>query len=137
MPSKQNFNKKVEDTLEQPIKFSFQFYDTSCNEYCLSVWGENMVSEALNKLKDLNNKTLKELYTGKKIYHFHPVDWSQTIKKSGFPDSRANALEPYQFSLIGVNSSKARVFGAFAQGIFYIVWFDLEHKIDPTFKKHT
>lgn len=70
-------------------------------------------------------------------YHFYPTDWQRTIEPRGFPDPRANALDPFHFALIGVNGQKARVYGALSGDTFFIVWFDLDHRIWPTFKKHT
>ncbi len=122
--------------LKCKIKFSFEFYDSSC-KYCLSKWGDKDVLSAIKRLKEINGKTLGELKDSRSTYHFHFVDWKNTQEKNGFPESRANQLEPYQFSLVGINNQKARVYGACAEGVFYIVWFDFEHEIWPSFKKHT
>ncbi len=118
------------------IKFSFEFYDTSC-KYCLSNWGEGKIAAALGRLQDINSKTFDDLRRESVVYHFNSVDWSKTIERSGFPLAVANELEPFHFSLLGVNGQKARVFGAYSQGTFYIVWFDLNHVIWPTLLKNT
>jgi len=123
-----------EPKIDQKITFSFEFYDIVC-KYCISQWGQNKTLETLKRLREINRKTVKELFHDKRVYHFHPVDWSETIEKKGFPEENANKLEAYQFSLLGINNQKAGVYGAVSRNIFYIVWFDLEHAIWPTFKK--
>jgi len=124
-------------TSDEKIKFSFRYYDTTCNDFCLSSWGSIKIAETLKKLQDINNKTYNEINSGRTTYHFHPVSWEQTIKKNGFPLTEVNRLSAFQFALIGVNSGKARVYGALYQNTFFIVWFDLEHTIWPSFKSHT
>ena len=121
---------------EKRIKFSFRFYDISQNNYCISKWEQDKIAKALGRLQEISDKTYSELYRDKSTYHFHSVDWSQT-RKDGFPSNGANSLEPFQFTLLGVNGQKARVYGALSQNTFYIVWFDVDHKICPTLKKHT
>lgn len=118
------------------IKFSFEFYDTT-GKYCLKNWGEENLSKTLARLQDICCKKLSEIMRDKRVYHFAPVDWSQTIEKTGFPNNKVNRLDPYHFSLVGVNNQKARVYGGYAGNIFYVVWFDLEHTIWPSFKKNT
>lgn len=123
--------------IKEKVKLSFEFYDTSCIDYCISEWEKTEILKALGRLKDINNKTYSDLTQGSKTYHFHQVSWEETTKKQGFPDPRVNSLDPYQIALVGINGGKARVFGAYANNIFYIVWFDYNHKIWPSYKKHT
>ena len=135
---KNNEYKELEKASQLPIdhlKFSFEFYANE-KEYCLSQWPKNEISLTLKRLQDICSKTFNELINGRCTYHFYPVDWSKTIKKE-FPNAKINKIEPFHFSLIGVNCQKARVYGAYADSIFYIVWFDFDHKIWPTFKKNT
>jgi len=131
------FVPKPEASSKENIKFSFEFYDTSCGEYCLSNWQKTEILKALNRLKEINQKTHKDLSQGRNTYHFHEVKWEDTVKKRGFPDPRLNLLDNYQIALLGINSGKARIFGGYANNIFYIVWFDYNHEIDPCYKKHT
>ena len=134
---KKNYEVPTPKLPDENIQFSFRFYDTSSKEFCISRWGEEKIFASLKALQDINRKTYSELLGGKTVYHFHPVPWEQTDKKNGFPNANVNALDAFQFALIGVNGQKARVFGALARNTFYIVWFDLEHKIYPTWKKNT
>lgn len=120
----------------QKIRFSFQFYDTS-KKYCLSCWSVKEIHTALVRLKEVNEKSYKEMRQMGYQYHFHEVNWKETTEKNGFPNPQVNSLQPFQFALLSVNNQKTRVFGAYAEGTFFIVWFDLEHKIDPVKLKHT
>ena len=127
---------EIDPAPAEGLKFSFQFYDKS-DKYCFSCWEKGKIREALLRLRDISEKRLGELFSSREVLHFYPVYWSQTIEKNGFPDEKANSLEPYHFSLLGVNGQKARVYGALARDTFYIVWFDFDHKIWPVIKKHT
>lgn len=123
-------------TENKNIKFSFEFYDCS-GKYCLSCWPQEKIKKTLERLKDINAKTYKDIMIGRGVYHFGEVDWSKTIEKNGFPDKRIAGLPAFHFSLLGVNNQLARIFGAYSADIFYIVWFDLNHIIWPTEKKNT
>lgn len=114
------------------LRFSFEFYDTSSNEFCLSRWTQEQIRLTLTRLLEISSKTFHELSREKKVLHFHEVIWERTIKTSGFPNKEANKLHAFQFALLGVNGQLARVFGAYAENVFYIVWFDLNHEIWPT-----
>jgi len=121
---------------KEKLTFSFEFYDKS-GKYCLSKFEKTDIPLTIERLQQLNEKTILEILRDKKVLHFHEVHWELTTEKKGFPFKKANEYDPFQFSLLGVNSQKARVYGAYGGGIFYIVWFDLEHQIWPSFKKHT
>lgn len=121
----------------QKIKFSFEYYDTASTKYCMSCWNQAQVRGALMRLQNICTKSFNDLNRERKVYHFGEVDWSQTIEKDGFPDSRVNCLPPFHFALLGVNSQLTRVYGAYSSGTFYVVWFDLNHEIWPTPLRHT
>ena len=115
------------------LAFSFEFYDSK--EYCLSEWEKEKIRLALVRLGEINSKTLGEIMQQRKTLHFYETDWAKTIKKNGF--SRDVPGEPYHFGLPGLNGQKARVYGSVSGSIFYVVWFDFDHEIWPTFKRHT
>jgi hypothetical protein len=120
------------------IRFSFQYYDAFDDKYCLSKGSPEQVREALVRLGEINRNTFSEMDQKKKFYNFHPIlDWGETKEAGGFPYSELNSLTAFQFSLPKVNGGKARVFGAFSGETFYVVWFDLNHQIWPSYKKGT
>ncbi|MDP3992689.1 MAG: hypothetical protein Q8Q05_00500 [bacterium] len=122
---------------DQKFNFSFQYYDMSSDKYCLSKWTSQQIRKCLDRLKDVSNKTFNELSASGNIYHFHQVVWERTTEKNGFPRCGVELFDPFQLALIGVNGQLARVYGAYSQGTFYIVWFDLNHGIWPSALKHT
>lgn len=89
------------------------------------------------RLGEVNTKTFSEMRTSRKVLHFGEVIWEKTTEKDGFCNRAVDSLNAFHFALLGVNGQLARVFGAYSAGVFYIVWFDLEHKVWPTFKRHT
>jgi hypothetical protein len=119
------------------ISFSFEFYDTQDDTYCMSKFSTEQVRKAMNRLKDISTKTFHELQQQRKVLHFGSVVWEKTIKPTGFENAAINGLDSFHFALLGVNEQLARVYGAYSQGVFYVVWFDLEHKIWPTKLRNT
>lgn len=133
-------NKKIhisEPHTARKLNFSFEHYDFRNEEYCISCWSKQQIKRTLQILKDVCQKNLNELYNNRKVYHFGEVIWERTIKKKGFENPSIDNLPAFHFSLLGVNGQLARAYGAFADDIFYIVWFDLEHTIWPTALKNT
>lgn len=134
--NKKKFHIPEPQPVNNKITFSFEYYDKE-KKYCLSSWGEKEIAQALCRLGEVNQKTFTELSAQSRTFRFHPVRWESTIEKNGFPDPGISGLSPFQFSLVGINDSKARIYGGYGSNVFYVVWFDLEHQIWPSFKKHT
>ncbi len=130
------FVPQLPDTSREKLKFSFEYYDTS-NKYCLSSWTKEQIKGSLARLKDISSKSFNLLKQDSRTYHFNEVIWEKTIEKNGFPDQRTKNLAAFHFALLGVNGQLARIYGAYSQGTFYIVWFDLNHDIWPTPLKYT
>lgn len=120
----------------EKMKFSFEYYDNT-SEFCLSSWEKSEIKQALIRLQDICTKSYNELRRERFVYHFGEVIWERTTKPIGFPIKAVNGLPAFHFALLGVNGQKARVYGAYSTGTFYIVWFDLNHVIWPTPLKHT
>ncbi|MFI5270941.1 MAG: hypothetical protein ACHQT9_02760 [Candidatus Saccharimonadales bacterium] len=131
----------AQETLEKlNLNFSFQYYDTAKgNKYCLSEWSKEDVKYTLSRLREMCTKPLSEIVRDRSSYHFYETDWNKTIFKGGFPSriGQLNKLAPFHFSIIGLNSTKARVFGAQYKSTFYIAWFDYDHEILPVKLKNT
>ncbi|MFA7244547.1 MAG: hypothetical protein WC080_04665 [Patescibacteria group bacterium] len=119
----------------EKLKISFEYYDSASSKYCLSKFEKDQVREALLRLRDINGKSYMELYRQRDHYHFHQVNWKDTEEKNGFPPCGVNEFDPFQIALHNVNEWKVRVFGGIHKGTFYIVWFDLEHEIDPSMRR--
>lgn len=125
------------DTNKQKLKFSFEYYDNTCDDYCLSKWESSQVRDALIRLREICAVSFMDMQSQSKQYHFAEVIWERTTKPTGFPFRALDGLPAFHFALLGINHQKARVFGAYQAGVFYIVWFDLNHEIWPSVLKHT
>ena len=125
--------------MDMKITFSFEFYDLARSEYCLSRWEQDQIKRALERLKELNSNTFNELYGKASVLHFHQVDWAKTNEKHGFAGGRAEQFNDnaWQIALLSVNGQKTRMYGGYVNNVFYIVWFDLNHSIWPSYLKHT
>lgn len=121
----------------QKLNFSFEFYDISEQTYCLSNFTSEQVKIAMTRLKEISTLTFEELRRNDRVFHFGSVTWEKTIKKNGFENKVLDVLPPFHFALLNVNEQLCRVYGAYYQGTFYIVWFDLNHEIWPTKLKNT
>lgn len=119
------------------VRFSFEFYDLTQDKYCLSKAEPLQVRRIMERLRQINEKTFAELNQAGAVLHFHSVDWDKTRERHGFPYAQLADFEAFQVALLGVNGQKARLYGAYSANIFYVVWFDLEHHIWPSFKRHT
>lgn len=141
MPPNSRNNVIVTSTLpeNQKIRFSFEYYDDRQeSKYCMSSWSQNQIKTALKRLKEISSKTFNEMRGKDKwVLHFGEVSWASTIEKNGFPFPEVNNLPPFHFALLSVNNQLTRVYGAYSQGVFYIVWFDLNHIIWPSALRHT
>lgn len=114
---------------KQRIKFSFRYYDTTSDRYCLSCWKREEIKKTLGRLREIGEKTYSDMCTDREVLHFHEVDWQRTSETHGFPESDTRSMSPFQFAVLGVNHQRARVFGALSDDTFYIVWFDKDHSI--------
>ena len=122
------------------LAFSFEYYDISNDSlFCISDWAKDDIKHTLARLRDICTKTLFDMQRERKVYHFTPTDWSKSMYPGGFPDpiKSLNNLDPFHFAILGLNHQKARVFGAVAGSIFYVVWFDRDHDILPYILKNT
>lgn len=105
-----------------------------------NLFSANNLSEILEKLVDFERMTwgdvLKKTHdNGKSSNHFISPD--KMIKKA---QDRLNQLNLNEFSenifSLRLNNIN-RLFGILTDGIFYILWYDNDHQICPSPKKHT
>ncbi len=122
---------------QDKIRFSFEFYDTDRTDYCFSTWEQDKIRATIVRLKHVNTKSFQDLHRDRRVMHFSEVDWGKTTEPGGFNNPALALLPAFHFALLNVNGQKARVFGAYAGGVFFIVWFDLEHVIWPSFLRNT
>lgn len=117
---------------EAGLHFSFRYYDLSCSDYCISRWNERQIRRTLEILKDVSSRTYEDLWRDRRVYHFAEVIWQRTTKPLGYEELGIENLPAFHLGLLGVNGQKARLYGAYSTGVFYAIWFDLNHEIWPS-----
>ena len=84
----------------------------------------------IDRLKDLSMTSVSELQSSfwHKAFRFHCVDWEKTSEICfNLPNEEQLVEKPWQFSVSA--NEHGRVHGFFIDNVFYIVWFDPEHKL--------
>ena len=107
-------------------------------------WGMACNSSNLTKvfryLSDLESQKWGEILTDKsgrgKNTRSHEIDLTNLIKEAQVRAVDINVDEFDALCSISVGSRK-RVWGYISDGLFYIIWFDMQHEICPTEKRHT
>lgn len=109
--------------------FSFRYMDCDHRKYSHKSYSQcNQLHQLLEKLCHYCKMTWGEIESGD--YHAHGFEWSRSSMKSGF-SSKLNIPDtapPYQFQAVGKGG---RVVGFHAHKVFFIVWFDPNHRIFP------
>jgi len=91
-------------------------------------------NDLLDRLVALEGRTWLEMMIHDKKSHHH-VSVSDLIKEA---QDRLGELHIYEDELFSLRlNGKGRLFGILSEGIFQIVWYDCNHEICPSHKKHT
>lgn len=111
------------------IRFSFKFLNI-CDKFHLNV-EIKYLHTLVERLKNISGMTLNEFKeTGpNKSLRIHPLRWHETTEPKGFVHlpEQLRQCEPWQFQLTA--NAHGRIHGLLIDEIFYIVWFDPEHKL--------
>lgn len=90
-------------------------------------------NEILPKLINFERRTWGDIVSDKK--HNHWIDTGDFIKEA---QDRLIELKIYYDQLFSLHlTGKMRLFGYIEDGIYYIIWYDANHEICPSHKKHT
>ncbi|MDR3278612.1 MAG: hypothetical protein LBT12_07540 [Oscillospiraceae bacterium] len=98
------------------------------------------MSDVLSRLSSLERQTWGEIFqstAGRKSNtrnHFIPVS---AIVKDARERLIENNLDEYDELCSLSISGKERVWGVLSDGVFFIIWYDLNHEICPSEKKNT
>ncbi len=120
--------------------FSFEYISLCKTNKCFNC--DNITQKTYHKfferLKNISRVYFKELMEAGRTVRFHRVDFNEKRVKITVSDFREaltpkpetlddeNTPELYQFSI----GREKRIFGfLIKQGIFYLVWFEIEHSI--------
>jgi hypothetical protein len=128
-----SLNNKPEKLINTPVALSFKHIADGGSEHCIS----NCVKDQLLEIGDC----LRQLTT---------LSWNQILQQGGKggPNKTGLAYTTYQDSALrtvkrppqlaadmkigAVRASQAfRIFGSYKDHVFYVLWFDRQHKIVP------
>ena len=107
--------------------FCFRFLDSDDKQFTpRKIQKAKTFHIFLDKLRLLCNLTWGEIERVK-AYHAHDLNW-RDISKARFPKGCGD-FPPYQFA---INNNEFRIIGFHADNRFFVVWFDPDHKMDPS-----
>lgn len=93
----------------------------------------NIFSEIIPKLISFEQRKWSDIVSDKK--HNHWIDCKELSKEA---QNRLSEIKLYYDSLFSLRlTGTLRLFGYIENGIFYIIWYDPNHEVSPTSKKHT
>jgi hypothetical protein len=97
--------------------------------------GRDKILQILERLRSLESMTWSEILV-KSSKHFHKVNIAQLS-----PPARKRfeelSLDDYEELLSTRLSARERIWGFLDQGILHLIWWDPEHQVCPSLKKHT
>lgn len=132
---KRTQGKVPEQKLPDPtagLSFSFKYANLAHGKFSLEDPPNGCLADLLTKLKSTSG-----MQVGAFLTHYsesmrnHKVTWSETTEPEGFSASELNeqlrGVTPYQFSC----AAGGRVVGILIDEVFFAVWFDLHHRLQP------
>ena len=96
--------------------------------------GKSFVEHILPKLREIENMSWTNIIQSEK-HKSHNVEIGSLTKKA---QNELQELKIYQDELFSLRlTSKKRLWGILEEGVLNILWYDPEHEICPSNKKHT
>lgn len=113
------------------ISFSFKYYQNNNEKFSCQVKSTTYWLTLIDRLKALSGLSNQELLVNRSSsLRCHPINWEDTSEDCfGLPNEEQLVDTPYQFSLS--SNEHGRVHGFFIDEVFYIVWFDPDHRLYP------
>jgi hypothetical protein len=114
------------------LRFSFKHLDLADSDFSIAHRDSEYFCGVLEKLKSLSAMRATELRANRsKAVRCHPIKWNDTTKQAGFHclNKQLRDLEPWQLQI--EKEIYGRMHGFFIDDIFFIVWFDSEHRLYP------
>lgn len=130
-------NKDQLNSHDSLIKFSYKYLDFNHGKFQFHDRDAGYFLHLFERMKDLSFKLVSELQSAGRDHkgvRFHDVDWNDTSEDCfGIPNEDMIVDKPWQFALSA--NELGRVHGFFINNVFYVVWFDPEHKLYSGKKK--
>lgn len=131
-PSSERFpTPRLPDDTEN-VRFSFAHLDFSNTKFQISRCDYTYFNSLLNRLKDISNMRMKD-FRGKHLKSLknHVIIWSETSEPEGFSSLNEQLQDAPAFQFAVTANKHGRVHGIILEAIFYVVWLDPEHKLNP------
>lgn len=127
--------KREEDASSFLMKHpTWQFNRTDKIHEKWNVHNNCQLEELMDKLTSFERMTWSEIMVDAKKQHHHV--YVETFIKEA--QSRLSELRIYEDQLFSLRLTGAtRVYGILRDGVFSIIWYDCNHEICPSVKKHT
>ncbi len=113
------------------LKFSFKYLDTSNEKFPMIPADDSHINDLFTRLKHVCDIDIGKFHSSHTL-HSHPIDWNDknlTEKSFPFKNDQLND-KAWQFAI----NSKTRIHGALVNDVFFVVWFDPDHLLDPSKK---
>lgn len=112
---------------------SWNFSKSDLQNTKWTLYNSDFFNEILPKLILFEKRTWGDIVSDKK--HNHWIDTSKLIKEA---QDRLIELKIFYDSLFSLRlTGTIRLFGYIESGVYYIIWYDANHEICPSNKKHT
>lgn len=119
--------------LDELMRFSFKFYVTNHEVFHCRDRDSEYFLKFLERIEALSACSVSSLInTGAKSLRFHRIDWNDSrVSQEGFGVKGWEEYEEdaWQFSI--TSNEHGRVHGFLIDHVFYVVWFDPNHKLYP------
>ena len=117
------------------LSFSFKYLQAAHEKFNLDGLDKveslrGYLETFLGRLRDLSTMKVSEFcQPSNKAIRAHTIKWDETSEPNGFGhlSEQMQACEPWQFSISA--NAHGRVHGILLDSIFYVVWFDPEHRL--------
>lgn len=111
------------------VSFSFKYFDDRNQKFHLNDKDLDYFIILLNRFKDISTFKIQEFYSNRnKALRCHPIDWNDTTEECFDLRNEDQLVDtPYQFGLSA--NEYGRVHGFLINSIFFIRWFDPDHKL--------
>jgi hypothetical protein len=118
-----------ENTHSDLVKFSFKYLAVDHDVFDFRNQDASYFVTCIHRLKHICCFKCNELkYPTVKALRNHFIRWEDTSQQRfGLPNEEQLVEQPFQF---GISANEhGRVIGFFIEPIFYVVWFDPEHRM--------
>lgn len=128
---KLKIREKPESYFDWTPSWSFSKCDFEYEKWSLKK--SDIFTEIIPKLISFERRKWSDIVSDKK--HNHWINYEELSKEA---QSRLSEIKLYYDALFSLRlTGTLRLFGYIENGIFYIIWYDPNHEVCPSSKKHT